>query len=71
MYIWSLAKDGNTPTLITTIYALVGTKIVHLFAEASDGHATFMTFLRLDASFVMAPHALHLRHSAMLIRPRF
>jgi hypothetical protein len=30
----------------------------------SDGHAVFMTSLRLDASFTMTPHALHNRHLA-------
>ena len=38
--------------------------MVHLFLELSDEHAAFTTSLRLDASFVMTPRALHLEHPA-------
>ena len=37
--------------------------MVHLFLGASDGHTAFTTLLHLDASFMMAPRALHLRNS--------
>ena len=34
-------------------------KFVHLFLVAPKGHAAFTILLRLDASFAMAPRALH------------
>ena len=49
--------------------------LVQLFTEPSDGHAAFTTLLRLDASFVMMPRALHLEHPAapdspLVLRPK-
>ena len=35
-------------------------KIVQLFIVAPDEHAAFTTSLCLDASFVLAPHAVHI-----------
>jgi len=49
--------------------------MVQIFVEASDGHAAFTISLRLNASFAMAPRALHLSDSGapdvpLVLRPK-
>lgn len=54
------SSTQKTKKLILYHYAyyMPRCNFVQLFFGASDGHVTFTTSLRLDASFAMAPHAL-------------
>ena len=61
--------------LITTITTHTEAKQFNFFIEESDGHTAFTILFRLDVSFVMAPHALRLRHPAApdvpsILRPK-
>ena len=51
-------KKSEIPYLINYNTCPRRGNFVHLLVGATDGHAVFTTSLRLDASFVMAPHAL-------------
>jgi hypothetical protein len=56
--------DQKHPYMKHTAQILLRGKTFQLFIGPPDGHTTFTTLFRLDASFMMTPHALHLRHLA-------
>ena len=64
-------KKSEIPYLINYNTCPRRGNFVHLFVGATDGHAGFTTSLRLDASFAIAPRALHLDLDCAKFAPGF
>ena len=64
LYVWPPDKWPKHHYMKNIAQIPLRNKIVQLFIGALDGHVAFTTLLWLDASFVMAPYALHHCHPA-------
>jgi hypothetical protein len=60
--IYALGQMTKMPRILLFGYKPTQGQTVHLFTDAPNAHAAFMTLLCLDTSFAMALRALHHRY---------